>query len=442
MLWVTKTNNRAWKAKEKMMNFDVCETKTGYNVVKYDNGRFIKVWNKGVPFEDGVYTQAGNLLKMPFVKEVCLMPDAHIGMGSTVGSVIATQGAILPAAVGVDIGCGMQATRTDLRVEDAEGFASSIFAHISKNVPHGRSDNGGDSDIGRWRKMPNLVKSAWDDKLKDRYIDICKDVNVNRGNKVTFEHLGTLGTGNHFCSLSSDLDGYVWLMVHSGSRGVGARTGGHFMRRSKEMIKEVAEKWYLNAVLPDPDLAYLPQGTDEFSQYLKAVLWCQDFARESRNIMMRLMVQSLADAVDHSFDTLWNFDCHHNYIGWENHNKKNLLVTRKGAIRAKVGDFGIIPGSMGQKSYIVEGLGNKDSLNSCSHGAGRVMSRTQAKKEISIETHIRSTEGVVCDKTLETLDESPDAYKNIDNVIEAERDLVKVLHTLKEFVNIKGVDRS
>ena len=422
------------------MSYNVIETTTeAYNVVKYDNGRFLKVWNKGVHFEDGVYKQAGNLLKLPFVKDVRLMPDAHVGLGSTVGSVIVTNNAIIPAAVGADIGCGMQATRTNLRVEDAKHLSERIFAFISKDVPHGRSDNGQEGDIGRWHKVPKIVSSTWKDKLKDEYEDICKDIPIGKGGKVSFEQLGTLGTGNHFMEVCSDLDGYVWLMVHSGSRGVGARTGGYFQRRAKDMVKEVAEKWFLESLLPDPDLAYLPKGTDEFDAYMRSVLWCQKFAKESRNIMMGYMVENLARAVDVPFDVEWNFDCHHNYLAWENHSGKNYIVTRKGAIRAKVGDFGIIPGSMGQKSYIVEGLGNSDSYNSCSHGAGRRMSRTEANKTITLEDHKRDTAGVVCDKSEKVLDESPHAYKDIDNVINAERDLVTVKHQLKQFVCIKGL---
>jgi len=424
------------------MKYTLIETQNNYTVVSYENGKMAKAWNKGVPFEDGVYAQAGNMLQLPFVKQLCLMPDSHVGMGSTVGSVIAMKGAVVPSAVGVDIGCGMRAAKTNLRAEDTKGFEKAIFGLISKNVPHGRSDNGGDRDIGRWRSVPKKVLDTWRTELVDEYKEICETVNINRGNKVTYEHLGTLGTGNHFMEVCSDTDGVVWLMVHSGSRGVGARTGGHFARRAKEMIKEVSEMWHMKSMLPDPDLAYLPQGVDEYDQYLKAVKWCQLFAFHNRRIMMDNMIDSLATAVDEAFDIELNFDCHHNYIDWENHRGVNMLVTRKGAIRAKDGDLGIIPGSMGQKSYIVEGKGNEESLTSCSHGAGRKMSRGQAKREISLEDHIKDTNGVVCDKTAGVIDESPQAYKSIDNVIAAESDLVDVKYTLKQFVCVKGTDTS
>jgi len=415
------------------MNYKIHHGTNQYNTVVFDDNKTIKAWNKNVPFEDGVYEQAHKLLLMPFVKQVCLMPDAHVGMGSTVGSVVSMKGAIIPATVGVDIGCGMRAAKTSLKRDDLCGYEDKLFNTVSHKIPHGRTNNGGDNDRGRWGAVPQIVLETWKKELLDEYKDICEKNCIHSGNKVSYEHLGTLGTGNHFISFSVDEDNSVWLMCHSGSRGVGARIGSLFTKRAKEL----ADIWFLT--LPDKNLAYFPHGTKEYDDYLQAAKWSQKFAFLNRKLMTEAMVQWLIDCIPVNFKVEQTFDCHHNYVDIENHSKENVLVTRKGAIRAREEDFGVIPGSMGQRSYIIQGKGSQDSLCSCSHGAGRKMSRTEAKKTISLEEHIKDTEGVFCDKSKEVLDESPQAYKNIDNVIEAECDLVNIKAILKEFICIKGL---
>lgn len=408
-----------------------------YSFIENSYNKPFKVWDNGVPFEAGVYTQAEQALSLPFVSGVSLMPDAHIGMGSTVGSVIVTNGAVIPSAVGVDIGCGMQVRKLKLRVEDIIGRESHLYNLIIRAVPNGRSDNGGKNDIGRWHENVK-AKSYFEDNFLRTYETIVSEKEYshigNYGSKVTWEHLGTLGTGNHFLELSADEDGQLYLVVHSGSRGLGARCGNVFMKIAKEECK----KWFIDLV--DPHLAYLPHGTKHYDYYLKALHLSQNFAKASRTMMLDNALLALNDGLGYVIeeDLEGSFDCHHNYASIENHNGKNVIVTRKGACRARNGDKAIIPGSMGARSYLVEGLENSDSFHSCSHGAGRKMSRTQALKEFTVEEHVKATEGVYCDKTVEVLDETPGAYKDIDCVINAQKTLVKPYAILKQLICVKG----
>jgi tRNA-splicing ligase RtcB (3'-phosphate/5'-hydroxy nucleic acid ligase) len=394
------------------------------------NGGRIKAWTDGVPFEQSARDQVERLSNMPFIhKHVAVMPDVHAGIGATVGSVIATTGAIIPAAVGVDIGCGMVAVKTSLTASDLPDNLSSLRSAIEAAVPHGRTDNGGRNDRGAWGTPPPLVEEVWSG-LVQVFEMIC-DGHPKIANCNNVSHLGTLGTGNHFIEVCLDESQDVWVMLHSGSRGVGGRIGSYFI----ELAKKDMKTWFVN--LPDQDLAYLPEGTKHYNDYRIAVNWAQDFAAESRRIMLRHVVLELQKIrMFHYKEAAIN--CHHNYVSEERHFGADVLVTRKGAVSAREGELGIIPGSMGAKSFIVRGKGNAQSFHSCSHGAGRVMSRTEAKKRFTVEDHEKATAGVECRKDAEVLDETPAAYKDVDSVMAAQSDLVEVVHTLKQVLCVKG----
>ncbi len=398
----------------------------------FNDGR-IKAWTDGVPFEQSARDQVERLSNMPFIhKHVAVMPDVHAGIGATVGSVIATPGAIIPAAVGVDIGCGMVAVKTSLTPSDLPANLSALRSAIAAAVPHGRTDNGGRNDRGAWGTPPDNVARIWGECLETGFKSMCLlHPKLEKCNTVS--HLGTLGTGNHFIEVCLDESQSVWVMLHSGSRGVGGRIGSHFISLAKEDMK----RWFIN--LPDQDLAYLPEGSEHYIAYRTAVSWAQRFAYLSRDIMLDRVV----DAMEKSLGILFHrgieaINCHHNYVSEERHFGADVLVTRKGAVSAKEGELGIIPGSMGAKSFIVRGKGNAQSFHSCSHGAGRVMSRTEAKKRFTVEDHEKATAGVECRKDAEVLDETPAAYKDVDSVMAAQSDLVEVVHTLKQVLCVKG----
>jgi tRNA-splicing ligase RtcB (3'-phosphate/5'-hydroxy nucleic acid ligase) len=430
-----------------------------YNVIKPDNGVPIKAWTKGVPLEDGARQQLVNVARLPFIyKWVAAMPDVHWGMGATIGSVIPTRGAIIPAAVGVDIGCGMMAVQTSLRANHLPDNLYGIRSAIEKAVPHGRTDNGGKNDRGAWANTPAHHLDVWA-KMEPVYNQIVeKYPKINHKQRVN--HLGTLGTGNHFIEVCLDESENVWFLLHSGSRGVGNRFGTFFI----ELAKNDMRQWMIN--LPDNDLAYLPQGTEHFKDYVRAVHWAQDYALANRELMMKNMIAAVlgsgevpafevgmtgkgtasaapsnaaSDAASAAEGELLTVvSCHHNYVTWEHHYGENVLITRKGAVRAREGDMGIIPGSMGARSYIVRGKGNPESFMSCSHGAGRAMSRAEAKRRFTLDDHAKATAGVECRKDADVIDETPMAYKSIDAVMEAQRDLVDVVHTLRQVVCVKG----
>ncbi len=395
--------------------------------------RPIKAWINGVAIEDEARAQLENIASLPFIhKWLAVMPDVHLGKGATVGSVVPTVDAIIPAAVGVDIGCGMMAVQTSLTAEDLPDNLRALRHAIEAAVPHGRSDRGGARDKGAWGRVPKEQEQAWLG-LDSVFTEIAdKHPKIAKSNHV--KHLGTLGTGNHFIELCLDEADRVWIMLHSGSRGVGNRIGSYFIEKAKEEMR----RFHVN--LPDKDLSYLPEGSRYFDDYVQAVEWAQRFAMTNRELMMAAVLRALRGlACLPGFDSdLMAVNCHHNYVSREHHYGKNVFVTRKGAVRARLGDLGIIPGSMGTRSYIVRGKGNDESFHSCSHGAGRVMSRTAAKKRFTVEDHVRATEGVECRKDAEVVDETPMAYKNIDDVMEAQRDLVEVVHTLKQVVCVKG----
>ncbi|MBB4613384.1 RtcB family protein [Novosphingobium taihuense] len=392
----------------------------------------IKMWTRGVPVEDEARAQLMRAAQMPFIfKHVAAMPDVHVGIGATVGSVIPTRGAVIPAAVGVDIGCGMMAARTSLMAHDLPDSLDGIRSAIEQAVPHGRSVGRGQRDHGSWGSPPPAIVEAWA-TLVARFDVICaKFPRLKNTNNLT--HLGTLGTGNHFIELCLDQQARVWVMLHSGSRGVGNAIGTFFI----ELAKQDMRKWHIN--LPDQDLAYFPEGTDHFDDYVEAVGWAQDFAALNRRMMMINVIAALRAKIAKPFEAeMEAVNCHHNYVTREHHFGENVLVTRKGAVRAAKGVLGIIPGSMGAKSFIVRGLGNPESFDSCSHGAGRVMSRTQAKKLVSLDEHIADTAGVECRKDAGVIDETPRAYKPIEDVMAAQADLVEIVHTLKQVVCVKG----
>ena len=397
------------------------------------NGKPIKAWVRGVPVEDGAKRQLERLAEMPFVyRHVAAMPDVHVGKGATVGSVIATKGAIIPAAVGVDIGCGMCAVRTTLTASDQPDSLGGLRSAIERAVPHGRTANGGAGDRGAWGDVPNAVGEAWAALLPRFQAIVDKHPKVEKANHVG--HLGTLGTGNHFIEICLDEADRVWVMLHSGSRGIGNRIGSHFIALAKKEM----ERWFIQ--LPDRDLAYLPEGSQAFDDYVEAVGWAQDYAAKNRELMLAATLRALGawGKLPAFSVTEEAVNCHHNYVAREKHFGDSVIVTRKGAVRAGEGDLGIIPGSMGACSYIVRGKGHPDSFSSCSHGAGRAMTRTAAKKQFTLEDHARATAGIECRKDAGVIDETPMAYKSIDAVMEAQRDLVDVVHRLRQVVCVKG----
>lgn len=401
----------------------------------FEGGRLpIKAWTRGVQVEDAAKQQLLNLSNMPFIhKHIAAMPDVHWGMGATVGSVIATKGAIIPAAVGVDIGCGMAAQRTTLTASDLPDNLFALRSAIEARIPHGRTNNGAPGDKGAWGDVPQGHYARLQPHLDSLQAIIGKHQKLERAATRAAHHAGTLGTGNHFVEICLDEEQRVWIMLHSGSRGIGNAIGSYFI----EAAKKDMERWFIN--LPDQDLAYIPDGSPLFKDYFDAVNWAQGFARTNRDIMMDAALAALYESVPKAFTCDCKaVNCHHNYVSWERHFGDNVMVTRKGAVDAHEGVMGIIPGSMGAKSFIVRGKGNREAFCSCSHGAGRAMSRNEARKRFTLEDHAAATEGVECRKDEEVIDETPAAYKSIDAVMAAQSDLVEVVHTLKQVVCVKG----
>ena len=401
-----------------------------YEVMQTQNGVPIKSWTHGVPFEEEARQQLRNIAQLPFIHGwVAAMPDVHLGKGATIGSVIPTLGAVIPAAVGVDIGCGMMAVQTSLRAEQLPDSLAGLRSAIETAVPHGR--NPGRRDKGAWTNPPDDVTQEWR-RLQADFETMCEK-HPKIGQSNNYHHLSTLGTGNHFIEIGVDEQDQVWAMLHSGSRGVGNRIGSYFI----ELAKKDMQRWFVN--LPDQDLAYFPEGAEHFADYVFAVGWAQDYAKTNRQLMMQRVLKALGEAIGLpiSCETA-AVNCHHNYVQRERHHGKEVWLTRKGAVSAREGELGIIPGSMGACSYIVRGLGNRDSFQSCSHGAGRTMSRNEARKRFSLDDHAKATDGVECRKDAGVIDETPAAYKPIDAVMEAQKDLVEIVHRLKQVVCVKG----
>jgi tRNA-splicing ligase RtcB len=377
--------------------------------------------------EAGARQQLVNLSQLAIIHHhVAAMPDVHAGIGATVGTVIATRRAIIPAAVGVDIGCGMIAARTSLTAGNLdERLLGRVFDQISRDVPVGREQHREARAL--WEAAQPLERSLT--RILRGHPQLAK--RFPRTQNWVFQ-LGTLGGGNHFIEVCLDEAGSVWLMLHSGSRGIGNAIGSYFIELAR---RDMAR---LDAHLPDRDLAYFEEGTSHFADYVTAVEWAQSYAVLNRQAMMDLVFASLRRHLSAFTVTGTAINCHHNYVARERHYGDEVWVTRKGAIRARKGDFGIIPGSMGAKSFIVRGKGAADSFDSCAHGAGRRMSRTAAKKAFTRADLAQQTTGVVCRKDVQVIDEIPAAYKDIDEVMANQSDLVEVMHTLKQVLCVKG----
>lgn len=399
----------------------------------------IKAWTKGVPVGAAAEQQLRNIASLPFIhSHVAAMPDVHWGLGATVGSVIPCRKAIIPAAVGVDIGCGMMAVRTSLTSHQLPDTLSELRSGIEKAVPHGRTGSGKvANDRGAWGTPPAAIAAVWkSEPFRQGTLEqgleavVAKHPVLRKANSV--HHLGTLGTGNHFIEVCLDEADRVWVMLHSGSRGVGNRIGTYFI----ELAKKDMERFFIS--LPDANLSYFPEGTEHFNDYVKAVSWAQAFARTNREVMMNTVLEVMSRMFTDFEVSDAAVNCHHNYVAEEHHFGAKVWVTRKGAVRAGDGELGIIPGSMGARSFIVRGKGNPQSFCSCSHGAGRAMSRNEAKKRFTLEDHVKATEGVECRKDDQVIDETPMAYKDIDAVMNAQQDLVDVVHMLKQVVCVKG----
>ena len=395
-------------------------------VIQDEGARPIKIWTDDV--EASALTQLKNLSRLPFISSngVACMPDVHAGIGSTVGTVIATERAVIPAAVGVDIGCGMNAVRLSLKASDLPDNLKPLRDAIESKIPLGAG--------GRLQKEEDLNERY--KRLPSTEFYLCEDLNaIVKGNywEKAGSQLGTLGSGNHFIEVCIDENQDVWIMLHSGSRGIGNMIGTHYIAKAKRQM----EKFFIS--LPDDDLAYFPEDTEDFNNYMNAVGWAQNYALENRRLMMEKVIEVMRKELPVEFTiTQEAINCHHNYVEKENHFGRNMWVTRKGAIRARSGDLGIIPGSMGQRSYIVRGKGDLQSYCSCSHGAGRVMSRAEAKRRFSIADLITQTEGVECRKDEAVIDEIPASYKDIDQVMANQTDLVEVVHQLKQVLCVKG----
>jgi tRNA-splicing ligase RtcB len=392
-------------------------------VIQDEGARPIKIWTDDV--EASALTQLKNLARLPFINSngVACMPDVHAGIGSTVGTVIATERAVIPAAVGVDIGCGMNAVRLSLKASDLPDNLKPLRDEIERRVPLGVGGAHDDStDIGEVTSM-----------LDKTVIEPLYNGDYDKFHAKAASQMGSLGSGNHFIEVCIDENQDVWVMLHSGSRGIGNMIGTHYIAKAKRQM----EQFFIT--LPDDNLAYFPENTEDFDDYMYAVGWAQNYAFENRRRMMSEVLEAMKLRIDKPFTiTQEAINCHHNYVEKEHHFGRNMWVTRKGAIRAREGDLGIIPGSMGQRSYIVRGKGDLQSYCSCSHGAGRSMSRAEAKRRFTLTDLIAQTEGVECRKDAGVIDEIPASYKDIDQVMANQTDLVEVVHQLKQVLCVKG----
>ena len=402
---------------------------TQYEILHAEQPTPIKAWIRGVPMDPMAADQLRNLTSLPFVGPwVAVMPDVHVGIGATVGSVVPTRGAIIPAAVGVDIGCGMAAVRTSLTAKDLPDSLAKLRSEIERAIPVG---NGRGGDHG---KLPDSVETHVARSGLFERLEAIKE--KHRGIRIDkmARQLGTLGGGNHFIEVCLDEAEHVWVMLHSGSRGTGNLIGTYFIQKAREELS----RRVLGYHVPDRDLAFFIEGEPLFEDYVEAVSWAQEYALLNREAMMERVLMVMRKQLPKFKLGAMAVNCHHNYVQRETHFGKSLFVTRKGAVSAREGELGIIPGSMGAQSFIVRGLGNADSFHSCSHGAGRVMSRTQARKSITLKQHREATAHVECRKDEAVIDESPAAYKPIDRVMAAQTDLVEVVHTLRQVVCVKG----
>lgn len=385
----------------------------------------VNIWTNDI--DDNTIQQLLNVSTLPFIHHhIAAMPDAHLGKGATVGSVIATKKAIIPAAVGVDLGCGMVAVRLSLNANDIdEKILKNIFNQITRDIPVGK---------GQHKSKDILAKSVapFENGIANILNKHPKLTQLSSNFDKWRNQMGTLGGGNHFIEVCLDENNQLWLMLHSGSRGVGNHIASYFIELAQQDMQRN------NIHLPDKDLAYLQEGSIYFDDYFEAITWAQEYAMENRQAMLNLTLNALKRYLPDFTITSEVVNCHHNYVAKEFHYGEEVYITRKGAIKADKNDLGIIPGSMGNKSYIVKGKGNPESFNSSAHGAGRKMSRTAAKKTFTIDDMKSQTEGIICRKDVGVIDEIPAAYKNIDEVMENQNDLTETLHTLKQILCIKG----
>lgn len=382
-------------------------------------GKPIKMWVGDLSeVEDQAMQQMFRVSRLPFIfRHVAGMPDVHMGSGAAVGSVIASKGAIVPSLVGVDIGCGMLAAKLNLKASDLPDSLAAIRHELERTIPVGH----------------NCHKDLQNTTLKLEDLSVFRNKSLE--NKIferALTQIGTLGGGNHFIEVCLDENQNVWIMLHSGSRNIGKSVAEIHIEKAKGLMKQMFIK------LEDPDLAYLGQGTQEYQDYINDVSWCQEYAAQNRQHMFNNTFSVLRKFFPHLKLEGVVTNCHHNYVEIENHFGENVIVTRKGAIRAREGQLGIIPGSMGTRSYIVKGLGNKESFCSCSHGTGRKMSRSEAKRQFTVEDLIAQTDGVECRKDAGAIDEIPSSYKDIDEVMFNQKDLVEIVHSLKQVLCVKG----
>lgn len=427
-----------------------------FEVFQAPSGRHARAWVRGVQWEQGAREQAERLLELPFVKDLVVMPDTHFGFGGPVGVGVKFEGALIPSVIGVDIGCGMTAVLTDLTADDVPPEVCAELRHaIEAVVPHGLTRG---VDRGSWCNVPEDVKAVWcndhngeEPSLADRYEELCDNFQDAEGasslhgdwslpplrNGATAQHrdplsqLATLGTGNHFFEVSVDLERRIWLVVHSGSRGAGARIGDYFTKRAQDLMA----KWFTKLPGDDKNLAFFPEGEPEYQGYVDFMEWAQRYAYSNRALMMRRVIDiALPRVLKRYVQQVDGFDIHHNYLDTE------TMVARKGAVHLAPGGRAVIPGAMGARTYIVRGQeGLSKSMETCSHGAGRAMSRTAAEKTIPLEQHQADLAGLECDKSEGTLDETTRAYKDIDMVIAAQADLVRPENILNALVCVKGV---
>lgn len=377
----------------------------------------IKLWAPVHEVESEALDQLTHTANLPCVfKHIAVMPDVHLGKGATVGSVIATKGAVIPAAVGVDIGCGMMAIQTSLTSHDLPDSLTSLRTRLEQRIPVGPTEH------------KDAVEANWEGFTHFKQLPSIVHDRLGKAQR----QLGTLGGGNHFIELCLDTEDHVWLMLHSGSRNIGKLLADVHITTAKNLMRDYFVR------LPDPDLAYLVEGSREFDAYWNDLQWAQDYAMRNRQLMMKLFIDTLIQELNRCWGYGLTINCHHNYAAREHHFGSNVIVTRKGAVRAREDDYGIIPGSMGTRSYIVKGKGNADSFCSCSHGAGRRMSRGKAKVTFTLDDLTAQTAGVECRKDTAVIDEIPGAYKDIDQVMENQKDLVTIVATLKQILCIKG----
>jgi tRNA-splicing ligase RtcB len=392
----------------------------------------VKMWIGDMEIEESAMQQILNVSNLPILAgHMALMPDVHMGYGATVGSVIPTRSAIIPSVVGVDIGCGMIAAMTNLTAGDLPDSLLSLRHQIERDIPVGFNEHkkGLPSVSGPYADV--LRKNLHKTMEAFEHLTMKGVLGRADSNKIA-RQVGTLGGGNHFIEICLDTENRVWLMLHSGSRGIGNQIGTVAINVARKTAEQ--RGWGM----PDMDLGWLDEGTPEFDAYIEAMTWAQEYARFNRDTMMNLLVAAVQHKIPQMQIQGEVVNCHHNFTSLEEHFGSKMWITRKGAVSAQLGQMGIIPGSMGAKSFIVRGKGNPDSYCSCSHGAGRKMSRNAAKKNITLEMLEQQTSGVECRKDSGVLDEAPSAYKDIDAVMAAQTDLVEAVHTLKQILCIKG----